>query len=92
MDILIMQHTLKEVDNLTQTEYVANEEQLDLQTIEMLYDIMSQWNSLIQNIRKMILTDQSKNLPARPSKPFDEIKGTDKVFVDTMTLYLSWMC
>ena len=41
MDILIMQHTLKEVDDLTQTEYVANEERSDLQSVEMLYDTMS---------------------------------------------------
>jgi hypothetical protein len=41
MDILIMQHTLKEVDDLTQTEYVANEERLDLQSVETLYDIVS---------------------------------------------------
>ena len=40
-DIPIMQHTLKEVDNLTQTEYVANKERSDLQSIEMLYDTMS---------------------------------------------------
>jgi PIF1-like helicase len=49
----------------------------------------SQWSSLIQNIRKMIIADRSKNLPARASKPFGEIKGTDKVFIDTMTSFLS---
>ena len=49
----------------------------------------SQWSSLIQSIRKMIIADRSKNLPAGPSKPFEELKGTDKVFVDTMTSYLS---
>ena len=49
----------------------------------------SQWNSLIQSIRKMIIADRSKNLPAGISKSFGEIKGTDKVFVDTMTSYLS---
>ena len=49
----------------------------------------SQWSLLIQNIRKMIIADRSKNLPAEASKPFGEIKGTDKVFVDTMTSYLS---
>jgi hypothetical protein len=37
----------------------------------------------------MIIADRSKNLPAETSKPFGEIKGTDKVFVDTMTSYLS---
>ena len=41
MDNLIMQHTLKEVDDLTQTEYVANEEQSDLQSVETLYDTVS---------------------------------------------------
>ena len=49
----------------------------------------SQWSSLIQRIRKMIVADRSKNLPAGPNKPFDELHGTDKVFVDTMTSYLS---
>ena len=49
----------------------------------------SQWSSLIQSIRKMIIADRSKNLPTGASKPFGEIKGTDKVFVDTMTSYLS---
>ena len=49
----------------------------------------SQWSSLIQSIRKMIIADRSKNLSAGASKPFGEIKGTDKVFVDTMTSYLS---
>ena len=37
----------------------------------------------------MIIADSSKNLPTEASKPFGEIKGTDKVFVDTMTSYLS---
>ena len=49
----------------------------------------SQWSSLIQSIRKMIISDRSKNLPAEKRKPFSEIKGTDNVFVDTMTSYLS---
>ena len=49
----------------------------------------SQWTSLIQSIRKKIIADRSKNLPAGPNKPFDELHGTDKVFVDTMTSYLS---
>ncbi|KAF8158596.1 hypothetical protein B0H34DRAFT_656281, partial [Crassisporium funariophilum] len=49
----------------------------------------SQWSSLIQSIRKLIIADRSKNLPTEASKPFGEIKGTDKVFVDTMTSYLS---
>jgi len=49
----------------------------------------SQWSSLIQSIRKMIIADHSKNLPAGTSKPFGEVKGTNKVFVDTMTSYLS---
>ena len=49
----------------------------------------SQWSSLIQSIRKMIIADRSKNLPAETNKPLKEIKGTDKVFVDTMTSYLS---
>ena len=49
----------------------------------------SQWSSLIQSIRKMIIADRSKHLPAGRSKNFCEIKGTDKVFVDTMTSYLS---
>ena len=48
----------------------------------------SQWGSLIQSIRKMIIADHSKNLPAA-KKSFSEIKGTNKVFVDTMTSYLS---
>ena len=52
-------------------------------------DTSSQWSSLIQSIHKMIIADQSKNLPAEASKSFGEIKGTDKVFVDTMTSYLS---
>jgi PIF1-like helicase len=38
----------------------------------------------------MIIADHSKNLPVEASKPFAEVKGTDKVFVDTMTSYLSW--
>ena len=50
----------------------------------------SQWSSLIQSIRKMIIADRSKHLPADRSKTFCKIKGTDKVFVDTMTSYLSW--
>ena len=37
----------------------------------------------------MIIADHSKNLPAGPSKPFEELKDTDKVFVDTLTSYLS---
>jgi len=45
----------------------------------------SQWSSLIQCIRKMIVADRSKNLPTGPNKPLDELHGTDKVFVDTMT-------
>ena len=49
----------------------------------------SQWSSLIQSIRKKIIADRSKNLPSGPNKPFDELHGTDKVVVDTMTLYLS---
>jgi hypothetical protein len=49
----------------------------------------SQWSTLIQRIQKMILADRSKNLPAGLNKPFDELHGTDKVFVDTMTSYLS---
>ncbi len=49
----------------------------------------SQWSSLIQHIRKMILADRSKNLPTDPSKHFNELHGTDKVFVDTMTSHLS---
>ena len=49
----------------------------------------SQWSSLIQSMRKMIVADRSKNLPTGPNKPFDELHGTDKVFVDTMTSYLS---
>jgi len=49
----------------------------------------SQWSSFIQSICKMIIADRSKNLPTEASKPFGEIKGTDKVFVDTMTSYLS---
>jgi len=48
----------------------------------------SQWSSLIQSIRKKIIADRSKNLPSGPNKPFDELHGTDKVVVDTMTLYL----
>jgi len=49
----------------------------------------SQWTSLIQSIRKKFIADRSKNLPTGPNKPFDELHGTDKVFVDTMTSYLS---
>ena len=49
----------------------------------------SQWSSLIQCMRKMIVADHSKNLPASPNKPFDELRGTDRVYVDTMTSYLS---
>ena len=49
----------------------------------------SQWSSLIQSIRKMIIADRSKNIPVGSSKPFGEINGTDKIFVDTMTSYLS---
>lgn len=41
MDIPIMQHTLKEVDDLAHTEYVANEERSDLQSVETLYDIVT---------------------------------------------------
>ena len=48
-----------------------------------------QWSSLIQRMRKIIVADRSKNLPNGPNKPFDELHGTDKVFVDTMTSYLS---
>ena len=48
-----------------------------------------QWSTLIQSIRKMIIADRSKNLPAGLNKPFDELHGTDKVFVDKMTSYLS---
>jgi len=49
----------------------------------------SQWCSLIQRIRKIILSDRSKNLPTGPVKPFGELHGTNKVVVDTMTSYLS---
>ena len=49
----------------------------------------SQWSSLIQSIRKIIIADCSKNIPTGLNKPFDELHGTDKVFVDTMTSYLS---
>ena len=49
----------------------------------------SQWNSLIQSMRKMIVADRSKNLPTGPNKTFNELHGTDKVSVDTMTSYLS---
>jgi uncharacterized protein DUF6570/helitron helicase-like protein/PIF1-like helicase len=49
----------------------------------------SQWSSLIQSIRKKIIADRSKNLPSGPNKQFDELHGTDKVVVDTMTSYLS---
>ena len=49
----------------------------------------SQWSSLIQSIRKKIVADRSKNLPTGPKKPFEELHGTDKVLVDTMTSYLS---
>ena len=49
----------------------------------------SQWCSLIQQIQKSILAEQSKNIPAGPIKPFDELHGTDKVVIDTMTSYLS---
>jgi len=49
----------------------------------------SQWSSLIQSIRKKIIADRSKNLPTGPNKPFEELHGTDKVVVDTMTSYLS---
>ena len=37
----------------------------------------------------MIVADRLKNLPTGPNKPFDELHETDKVFVDTMTSYLS---
>jgi len=37
----------------------------------------------------LIVADHSKNLPTCPNKPFDELHGTDKVLVDTMTSYLS---
>jgi PIF1-like helicase len=57
--------------------------------VPIVENTSSQWNSLIQSIRKMIIADRSKNLPAGANKPFGEIKGTDKVFVDTMTSYLS---
>ena len=49
----------------------------------------SQWSSLIQSMQKMIVAECSKNLPSGPNKPFDELHGTDKVVVDTMTSYLS---
>src|SRR5271168_4236042 len=49
----------------------------------------SQWSSLIQSIRKKILSDRSKNIPTGPNKPYGELHGTDKVFVDTLTSYLS---
>src|SRR5271168_857427 len=39
--------------------------------------------------KKKIIADRSKNLPSGPNKPFDELHGTDKVVVDTMTSYLS---
>ena len=35
----------------------------------------SQWSSLIQSIRKLIIADRSKNLPTEASKPFRDIKG-----------------
>ena len=57
--------------------------------VPIVKNTSSQWNSLIQSIRKMIIADRSKNLPAGANKPFGEIKGTDKVFIDTMTSYLS---
>jgi hypothetical protein len=44
---------------------------------------------LIQSIRKKIIADRSKNIPTGPKNPFDELQGTDKVVVDTMTSYLS---
>jgi Helitron helicase-like domain at N-terminus/PIF1-like helicase len=49
----------------------------------------TQWSSLIQLIRKMIVADRSKNLPTGPNKQLDNLHGTDKVFVDTMMSYLS---
>jgi len=48
----------------------------------------SQWSLLVQHMRKLIVADCSKNLPTGPNKPFDELHGTDKVLVDTMTSYL----
>ena len=56
MDIPIMQHTLKEVDDLTQTEYVGNKEQSDLQSVETLYDIVSCLNHLMKH-RKLTSTE-----------------------------------
>ena len=38
--------------------------------------------------KKKIIADHSKNLPSGPNKPFNELHGTDKVVVSTMT-YLS---
>jgi len=49
----------------------------------------SQWCSLIQRIRRMVIADRSKNLPTGQIKPFSELHGTDEVFVDTVTSYLS---
>src|SRR6266699_6024045 len=37
----------------------------------------------------MIQADRSKNLPPGPVKPCGELHKTDKVFIDTMTSYLS---
>jgi len=51
--------------------------------------IDSQWSSLIQQIRKSIIAECSKNIPAGPIKPFGELHGTDKVVIDTMSSYLS---
>ena len=49
----------------------------------------SQWCSLIQQIWKGILAESLKNIPAGPIKSFDELYGTDKIVIDTMTSYLS---
>ena len=57
--------------------------------VPIVKNTSSQWSSLIQSIRKMIIADRSKNLPAGTSKSSGEMKGTNKVFVDTMTSYLS---
>jgi len=54
-DIPIMQHTLKEVDDLIQTKYVANKEQSDLQSVETLYAIVSCLNPLMKH-RKLTST------------------------------------
>ena len=49
----------------------------------------SQWSSSIQNFCKTVIANCLQNLSEEMNNFFDEIKETNKVFLDTMTSYLS---